>query len=214
MTDTDDRQARGAAAQYAAGALSFEDALTRTVEHPIDRATVATALEYLASLCALQPHGALSRHDADLLDDAGFTDDGEQASFAVALGRAQTMSDLRRTALTAAEVADLLTVKAPRVRQLTSIEHKLWALDDVDRRGRLYPKAQFTDTGMVPYLDQILPQLPADLHPLTVNAVLTLPRVDLTTGGHPASVVEFLTSAAVEKDLPLVLEVVERATSL
>ena len=120
------------------------------------------------------------------------------------------MSDLRRTALTAAEVADLLTVKAPRVRQLTSIEHKLWALDDVDRRGRLYPKVQFTDTGMVPYLDQILPQLPADLHPLTVNAVLTLPRVDLTVDGHPASVVEFLTSAAAEHDLPTVLEVVER----
>ncbi|WP_009760349.1 hypothetical protein [Rhodococcus sp. JVH1] len=214
MTVADDRQARVAAEQYAAGALSFEDALTRTVGHPIDRATVATALEYLASLGALQPHGALSRHDADLLDEAGFTDDGERASFSVALGRAQSMSDLRRSALTAAEVADLLTVKAPRVRQLTSIEHKLWALDDVDRRGRLYPKVQFTDAGMVPYLDQILPQLPADLHPLTVNAVLTLPRVDLTTDGHPASVVEFLTFAAAEKDLPLVLEVVERATSL
>jgi hypothetical protein len=73
---------------------------------------------------------------------------------------------------------------------------------------------QFTDTGMVPYLDQILPQLPSDLHPLTVNAVLTLPRVDLTVDGHPASVVEFLISAAAEHDLPTVLEVVERATSL
>ena len=214
MTVADDRQARVAAEQYALGALSFEDALARTIGHPIDRATVAKALEYLASLGALQPQGALSRHDADLLDDAGFTDDGERASLSVALGRAQTMSDLRRTALTAAEVADLLKVKAPRVRQLTSIERKLWALDDVDRRGRLYPKVQFTATGIVPYLDQILPLLPANLHPLTVNALLTLPREDLAVDGNPASVVEFLTSASAAKDLPTVLEVVERATSL
>ncbi|MCQ4122778.1 hypothetical protein [Rhodococcus tibetensis] len=214
MTVADDRRARVAAEQYATGALSFEDALTRTVGHPVDRATVAGALEYLASLGALQPQGALSQHDTDLLDEAGFTDDGEPASLAVALGRAQSMSNLRRTALTATEVAELLTVKAPRIRQLTSIERKLWALDDVDRRGRLYPRVQFTETGMVPYLDQILPQLPADLHPLTINAVLTVPREDLTVGGHPASVVDFLTSTATEGDLPTVLEVVERATSL
>lgn len=207
-------QARDAAEQYARGALSFEDALTRTIGHPIDRATVAKALDYLSALGALQPQGALSRHDTDLLDEAGFTDAGERASFSVALGRAQTMSDLRSTALTAAEVADLLKVKAPRIRQLTSTERKLWALDDVDRRGRLYPKVQFTDTGTVPYLDQIMPHLPANLHPLTVNAVLTLPREDLTVDAQPASVVEFLTYAAAEKDLPTVLEVVERATSL
>ncbi|MDV7243457.1 MULTISPECIES: hypothetical protein [Rhodococcus] len=214
MTVADDRRARAAAEQYTRGALSFEDALTRTVGHPIERATVACALEYLASLGALQPQGALSQHDSDLLDDAGFTDDGERASLAVALGRAQTMTDLRRTALTASDVADLLKVKAPRVRQLTSIERKLWVLDDIDKRGRLYPKAQFTDTGMVPYLDHILPRLPRTLHPLTVHAVLTVSREDLTVDGHPASVVEFLTSAATEKDLPDVLEVVERATSL
>lgn len=214
MTVADDRHARGPAEQYAAGTLSFEDALTRTVGRPVDRTTVAGALDYLASLGSAQPQGALSRHDAELLDDAGFTDDGEHTSFSVALGRAQTMSELRRTALTPTEVADLLQVKAPRVRQLTSIERKLWALDDVDRRGRLYPKAQFTDTGMVPYLDRILPHLPTDLHPLTVNAVLTLPRDDLTVDGHRASVIEFLTAAAAEKDLPTVLEVVARATSL
>jgi len=44
--------------------------------------------------------------------------------------------------------------------------------------------------------------------------VLTLPREDLTVDAHPASIVEFLTSAAAEHDLPTVLEVVERATSL
>ena len=44
-----------------------------TIGHPIDRATVATALSYLASLGALQPQGALSRHDADLLDEAPTT---------------------------------------------------------------------------------------------------------------------------------------------
>ncbi|WP_092807853.1 hypothetical protein [Rhodococcus globerulus] len=214
MTVADDRRARVAAEQYTLGTLSFEEALTHTVGHPIERATVAGALEYLASLSALQPQAALSQHDTELLDDAGFTDDGERASFAVALGRTHTMADLRRTALTASDVADLLKVKAPRVRQLTSIERKLWALDDIDKRGRLYPKAQFTDTGMVPHLDHILPRLPQTMHPLTVNAVLTQPREDLTVDGHPASVVEFLTSAATGKDLPDVLEVVERATSL
>ncbi|MCJ0907130.1 hypothetical protein [Rhodococcus sp. ARC_M6] len=200
--------------QYEIGELSFEDALTRTLGHPVDRTAVAGVLEYLASLGVQQPQGGLSRHDADLLDAAGLTDDGEKAGMAVVLGRAQTMSDLRSTALTSSEVADLLKVKAPRIRQLTSIERKLWALDDVDRRGRLYPKVQFTDEGMVPYLDQVLPHLPASLHPLTISAVLTLPREDLTVAGRVVSVVEFLTSAAVESDLPTVLEVVERATCL
>lgn len=214
MAVAEDRRGKVAAEEYALGNLSFEDALARTLGYPVDRTTVAGALDYLASLDAVQPQGALSRHDADLLDEAGFTDDGEQASFSVALGRAQTMSDLRRTALTPAEVADLLEVKASRVRQLTSIERRLWALPEGDRRRRLYPRAQFTDTGMVPYLDRILPRLPADMHPLTVNAVLTLPREDLTVSGRPASVVEFLTVAAADKDVPTVLEVVARATSL
>lgn len=49
---------------------------------------------------------------------------------------------------------------------------------------------------MVPHLDQVVPLLAKDLHPLTVQALLTLPQPSLTVEGQPASIVAWLSGSA------------------
>ena len=48
----------------------------------------------------------------------------------------------------------------------------------------------------MPHLDQVVPLLAKDLHPLTVQALLSLPQRSLTVEGRPVSIVAWLTGSA------------------
>lgn len=103
------------------------------------------------------------------------------------------MRGLVYRSLSVADAAERLGVTAARVRQRLS-EGTLWAF--TSGRVRLLPPAQFTATGAVPHLEQVMPLVSRDLHPLTVQALLTQPQPSLVVEDRPVSVVAWLTGSA------------------
>jgi hypothetical protein len=92
-------------------------------------------------------------------------------------------TDLLASSLTTAEAAALMGVGNSRVRQLLGGEcPRLYGIKK-DRRGswRL-PRFQFDEQGLIPGIDQVLPELPRDLHPLEVVSWFRSPSPDLITG--------------------------------
>ncbi|MGW6374814.1 hypothetical protein ACWFRB_01960 [Rhodococcus sp. NPDC055112] len=173
------------------GELSFEDALREATGTNIGRGELAKILHRLASEHS-PTNPVLSRHDAELLSDAGFVTDPAAAT-AARVDRDIRMQDLVHSSLSVADAAERLGVTTARVRQRLT-EGTLWAF--TSGRSRLLPPAQFTASGGVPHLDQVLPLLGKELHPLTVQALLTEPQPSLTVESRPVSIVAWLTGIA------------------
>jgi hypothetical protein len=196
--------------RFLGGSLDFETALSEVSGVQIRRVDLAQVLrqvaERTASTTAAEP--ALSEHDAQLLDESGLGTD-RAASAAATLSRDLQMRELTRTALSVDDAVTRLRVTPGRVRQRIT-EGTLWAF--TSGRRRMLPAVQFTDSGEVPYLDRVTPLLPRDLHPLTVQALLTLPRPELLVDGQPASIVRFLAaSAGSAEDIAAIKDVVTAA---
>lgn len=182
-TDAEDR--------YLRGDLNFEDALREVSGSDIDRGDLAQILHGFRQ--ARTPVGpTLSDHDADLLAKAGFVA-APAAAAAARVDRDIRMQELVRNSLSIPAAAELLGVTAARIRQRLT-DGTLWAFHS--GRNRLLPPAQFTDVGAVPHIEHVAPLLADDLHPLTVQALLTLPQATLTVDGEPVSIVQWLTGSA------------------
>ncbi|MFC9553865.1 hypothetical protein ACFTWF_23745 [Rhodococcus sp. NPDC056960] len=193
-------------ARYLRGDLGFEDALREVTGTDVGRPFFAQILHSLSDRNPAAP--ALSEHDAALLDDAGFVDDPAAAT-AARVDRDIRMQELVHGSLSIAEAADRLGVTSARIRQRLG-EGTLWAFSS--GRNRLLPPAQFTDTGAVPHLDRVLPLLAKDLHPLTVQALLTHPQPSLIVEGRPVSIVAWLIgSAGTAADIEQVADVLVAA---
>lgn len=139
---------------------------------------VLDVFDSLAPTPAPQP-SLLPEADAALLDAAGFTED-PAAHARTSIRTATILAELVHTALSAGEVANLLSVTDSRVRQRRA-DRTLWAIQD---HGRwLYPRMQFRlrgpDHGQIPGLAQVLPALPADLSALSIAGFLTTAQPDL-----------------------------------
>lgn len=130
--------------------------------------------------------------DVTTSDDAGFVADPVAAASA-RVDRDIRMQNLVHESFSIPDAAERLGVTPARIRQLLA-ERKLWAF--ASGRNRLLPPAQFTSTGQVPYLDRILPLLEGDLHPLSVQALLTTPQQSLIVEGESVSIVAWLTGCA------------------
>jgi len=83
---------------------------------------------------------------------------------------------LLEDSFTAAEVAKKLKVNPSRIRQRLAAR-EIYGIKD--RRGWRAPKFQFSGGRLVPYIDEVLPRVPADLHPLAVHRWFTTPSPDL-----------------------------------
>ncbi|MFF0818318.1 hypothetical protein ACFYVR_24675 [Rhodococcus sp. NPDC003318] len=192
--------------RYLRGDLDFEDALREVTGVDIGRDGLVQILRGLHYQNAAGP--ALSEHDAQVLADAGFAADSAAAASA-RVDRDLRMANLVATSLSIAEAATRLGVTPARVRQRIS-EGTLWAFDS--GRNRLLPPAQFTDTGGVPHLEKVLPQVPTALRPLTVQALFTRPQPSLLVEDRPVSIVAWLTgSAGTAADIEQALEVIAAA---
>jgi hypothetical protein len=158
--------------------------------------------DFIAALKALPAHRPwatqLTATEAQLLDDAGFTEDpGAYAEIAADV--TAHMGRIYSTAYTAAEVATGLGVNDSRVRQ-RRLSHTLWAIDDGGTW--VYPSLQFdtVHNGRDPLtlkhvrgLDRVLPHLlPRGLHPTAVAGFLLTPQSELLIDGQPKSVREWL----------------------
>ncbi|WP_237171772.1 hypothetical protein [Prescottella equi] len=135
---------------------------------------------------------ALPEHDAALLADAGFVTDPAVAAAARA-DRDIRMQELVQGSLSVTAAAQRLGVTTTRIRQRLT-DGTLWAFDS--GQGQLLPPGQFTADGVVPHLEKVLPLLDKDLHPLTVQALLTQPQPSLTVDGRPVSIVAWLFGSA------------------
>ncbi|WP_087587921.1 hypothetical protein [Prescottella equi] len=177
--------------RYLHGELDFEAAVREVTGADMGREFFARIVHGLAA--ADQAAGpALSEHDAGLLEAAGFITDPAAAA-AARVDRDIRMQDLVHSSLSVTEAAQRLVVTTARIRQRLA-EGTLWAFDS--GRHRLLPPAQFTADGAVPHIEKVLPWLGKDLHPLTVQALLTQPQPSLVVDGRPVSIVAWLTGFA------------------
>lgn len=184
------RSMRSAEDRYLDGDLGFEDAVREVIGADIHRAFFAQIVHGLSDKNSAGP--ALSEHDAALLADAGFVADPAAAT-ATRVDRDIRMQALVQRSLSVADAAKRLRVTTARVRQRLA-EGTLWAF--TSGRNRLLLPAQFTATGAVSYLEQIMPMVSRDMHPLTVQALLTEPQPSLVVEGRPVSIVTWLTGSA------------------
>lgn len=154
------------------------------------------------------PGQALSPDVEDALREAGslavpLPPVADRASTATALRQRALLAD----AMTVKQTADLLGVSDSRIRQRLTAR-SLWAVADSD--GWKFPQLQFTSdpgTGKAQVLrglNQVLPVLPGDVHPVVVARFLSTPRPELAVDGEPVSPVEWLsTGGAVEPVIEL-----------
>ncbi|WP_240945608.1 hypothetical protein [Rhodococcus sp. HNM0569] len=193
--------------RYRHGDLDFETAVQEVTGTDMDREVFARIVHSLAA--AEVPGGpALSEHDAALLEEAGFVTDPAAAT-AARVDRDIRMQHLLRSSLSVADAAQRLGVTTARVRQRLA-DGTLWAFDS--GRNRLLPPGQFTADGAVPHLEKVLPQLGKDLHPLTVQALLTQPQPALTVDGRPVSIAAWLTGCAgTDAEIEQVVDVIAAA---
>ncbi|SEB76912.1 hypothetical protein [Rhodococcus koreensis] len=138
---------------------------------------------------------ALPAAEAAMYDAADFGED-QDAYRRKMLDNVAAYTRLLSTARTSAEVSALLEVDPSRIRQRVA-DRTLWALKD---QGKwLFPALQFEPDGprpgLVRGLDKILSALPAGLHPLAVEGLLTTPQDQLRDDeGKPASILHWLRS--------------------
>ena len=177
-------------ARYLRGEVGFEDALREVTGIDISRDDFAEILRGLAGRRPSSPE--LSDHDTGVLASTGFVED-PIATTVARLERVTRMQDLVRRCLSVADAADRLGVTPARIRQRLS-DGTLWAFGE--GRGRLLPPAQFAASGAVPHIERIAPLLAKTLHPLTVQALLTVPQPSLLIDGRPVSIVAWLTGSA------------------
>lgn len=197
---------RSAEDRYRHGDLDFETAVREVTGADIDREFFARIVHRLS---AKDPAVlALSEHDDALLTESGFVTEPAAAT-AARVDRDIRMQNLVQGSLSVTEAAARLGVTTARIRQRLA-ERTLWAF--TSGRNSLLPPAQFTATGEVPHLEKLMPLVAKDLHPLTVQALLTQPQQSLTVEGRPVSIVAWLTgSAGIASDIEHVADVITAA---
>lgn len=193
--------------RYRRGDLDFEAAVRAVTGANVDREFFAWIVHRLG---VKDPAGlALSEHDAALLAESGFTTD-PAAAIAARLDRDIRMQDLVQRSLSVTDAAERLGVSTARIRQRLA-EGTLWAFSSGP--GRLLPPAQFTPTGAVPHLEKVMPLLAKDLHPLTVQALLTQPQSSLIVEGREVSIAQWLSgSAGTAREIEQAADVITAAT--
>ena len=194
--------------RYLSGELGFEDALHAVTGLSVDRAALVGVLETLAADGGLA-NASLSYHDEKLLSESGF----HEKPGAVAVMTVQRDVQLQQIiseSLTVNEVAERLGVSTARVRQRIAAR-TLWSYLWGERR--LMPAAQFTPSGVVPHMDEVISVLRPDSHPLEVHKILTVPQPSLTRkNGSPQSIADYLSRAPVSAEqLAQVLDLVNAA---
>jgi DNA-binding CsgD family transcriptional regulator len=139
------------------------------------------------------PAADLPAAETAALRRGGFTMEPADSRPTSALARtAAEYAALRETSLTAIETARRLGVDPSRVRQLLAAR-KLYGLQ-VKGAWRI-PAFQFQGEHLLPGLDEVVPALPKDLHPVGVYHWFTEPNPDLSSekgGEHRMSPREWL----------------------
>jgi hypothetical protein len=125
----------------------------------------------------VDPASDLSKPETAALKRGGFEFSALPSQSSDALARTTAeYAALRETSLTAGETAQKLGVDPSRVRQLLAAR-KLYGLQI--RGIWKVPIFQFEDDHLLPGLEEVVPALPEDLHPVGVYRWFTTPNPDL-----------------------------------
>lgn len=159
---------------------------------PVAEADLVTALDSALIAQVRRPGSApLSRAAQQFLDDHGRISRGDSADPATAAvtTTAAHMMALIGTSLTGEQAAARLGVSASTVRGRIN-RKALYAIRG-GGSNRL-PLWQFTTEGVLPHLRRVLTALPADLHPLEVQAFFMVPAAEFTSGTMPMCLRDWL----------------------
>lgn len=144
----------------------------------------------LATPSAAPAPSPLTPAEAAIYDRAGMGEDPE-ALRKQATDVAGQFIALLATALPISDAAARVGVSRSRLQQMVS-SRDVWAI----RRGTRWvlPTAQFDGSSLVPGWSTVFRALPEMTHPLEVLEFLTTPQPELTLGGRPRSVRDWLRS--------------------
>jgi hypothetical protein len=168
-------------ANRTAALTALQDAGVAISEEELD-ARIAAAIRDILGQSRLESHEPeFSSQDRAILSEGGFDLSPRRPGEAnPALLAAERYAALLASALTVTEAARRLGVDGSRIRQRL-LARQLFGIRR--RSGWLLPRFQFTDRGLVPGIERVLPHLPAGLHPLVVAAWFATPHPDLTLPG-------------------------------
>ena len=120
----------------------------------------------------------LSEHDLRVLEEGGFplkaTPESLSDNMAIIAGEVGVMI---ASALSQSQAAQLLGVDPSRVRQRIS-QGTIYAIAG-ENNVKVLPRFQFTDKGVLPGLDKILPVIHHDAHPIAVQRFFLTVSTDL-----------------------------------
>jgi excisionase family DNA binding protein len=194
-TTTVKKRSRSPSAERSSGGASLAVALGEAGIHatPSDFLTmVREALESLRTVSAPDPRGQLTATEEVALRRGGFETRrarrGEQRPLESTVASFVAMMD---EAMSVAEAAKRLRVDQSRVRQLLAAG-SLYGIK-VHGEWRL-PRFQFTPRGTVTGIQEVLREVPRDLHPVEVLGWLRNPDPDLEMGDQAVSPLEWLRS--------------------
>jgi hypothetical protein len=132
------------------------------------------------------PAAELSRDEAALLDDAGFTAAEPDAVGALERSRIELQLLLRRS-LTLEQAGKRLSVSPSRLRQrLSGNERSLYGFKE--GAGWRIPTFQLVGKKVVPGIAEVVPHLRPDAHPLSVVRWFSTPHQDLVVGAEDTPV--------------------------
>jgi len=124
-----------------------------------------------------QPSRELTPEESAALLRGGVNPDWRRDSAENPIVRtAATYAAVLASSLTVAQAASLLGIDASRVRHRLA-ERTLYGIRE--KSGWRIPAFQFSPSGLVPGIDQVIPRLPSTLHPLAVIGWFTRPNPDL-----------------------------------
>jgi hypothetical protein len=193
----EDRAASGEGfAELVRNALAHELRLSELVHRAAPDLGVDGFISLLGNAFALieakstSPHAHFTDAEIDELKNGGLLKgmDAERSS-RVSVRTATELAALVADSLSVSQASDLLQVDQSRIRQRLT-ERTLYGVK-FGRAWRL-PRFQFTDNKQVRGLAQVLPQLPATLHPVAIQRWLTGPSADLELDGEAVSPLEWL----------------------
>jgi hypothetical protein len=147
---------------------------------------VIEAVEQMRDVVAADPARDLTRAETEVLARGGFELDARDLGDHDPLARTVAeYAALLATSLTVEQAAKLLGVDPSRVRQRLAAR-TLYGIKT--HRGWRLPTFQFEDSvGTLPGLEEVLPALDPDLHPISVYRWLVTPSPDLEIDGEAVS---------------------------
>jgi len=144
----------------------------------------------------------LPEREVHMYDEAGFLECDDDYRLQV-LANVADYARLIESGLTTEQVGCKLHVDVAAVRKRID-ERTLWAIKD---NGRwLLPALQFDEDGVIPGMDRIIRLVSVGMHPLSVCGLLTRPQPELSQGGAPVSLMEWLRAGG---DITLAVPVVQ-----